>query len=268
MKPQSLITIVLAASVLVPAIASAQHDHGAPAAAPAGVDPAQLAACVDAQRQTSTLVEAANARLEAARQTNQPSAMRSAMEDLQATLATIRARLDACTTFQAAAGAMAGHNMAGMTMGNMPGMVMPGAPNTSASPATAPGTAVMNPGSPSTAPAAAPPAAGDAHAGHAAAPPPSTATPRAAAPRAAGAAPRAPAPSAAKPAPPAATASPKMVMVMTALDPAKLQCPTKIDPKMAPKTTYQGKTYYFCSAKDRDEFLTDPNMSLSMRPPL
>ena len=59
-----------------------------------------------------------------------------------------------------------------------------------------------------------------------------------------------------------------MVMVMTATDPTKLRCEPKIDPKLAAKTAYKGKTYYFCSEKDRDEFLTDPAMSLSMRPPL
>jgi YHS domain-containing protein len=58
-----------------------------------------------------------------------------------------------------------------------------------------------------------------------------------------------------------------MVMVQTALDPAKLSCSPRIDPKEAPKTTYQGKTYYFCSVKERDEFLKDPAMSLSMMPP-
>jgi YHS domain-containing protein len=58
-----------------------------------------------------------------------------------------------------------------------------------------------------------------------------------------------------------------MVMVQTALDPTKLSCSPTIDPKMAPKTTYQGMTYYFCSVKERDEFLTDPTMSLSMMPP-
>ena len=58
-----------------------------------------------------------------------------------------------------------------------------------------------------------------------------------------------------------------MVMVQTALDPAKLSCSPRIDPKEAPKTPYQGKTYYFCSVKERDEFLTDPAMSLSMMPP-
>ena len=58
-----------------------------------------------------------------------------------------------------------------------------------------------------------------------------------------------------------------MVMVQTALDPAKLSCTPRIDPNAAPKTTYQGKTYYFCSVKERDEFLTNPAMSLSMMPP-
>jgi YHS domain-containing protein len=61
--------------------------------------------------------------------------------------------------------------------------------------------------------------------------------------------------------------APAMVMVQTALDPAKLSCPATIDPKAVPATTYQGKTYYFCSVKERDEFLTDPAMSLSMMPP-
>ena len=58
-----------------------------------------------------------------------------------------------------------------------------------------------------------------------------------------------------------------MVMVQTALDPVKLSCSPRIDPKDAAKTTYQGKTYYFCSVKERDEFLTNPAMSLSMMPP-
>jgi len=58
-----------------------------------------------------------------------------------------------------------------------------------------------------------------------------------------------------------------MVMVQTALDPAKLSCSPKIDPAKAASTAYKGVTYYFCSAKERDDFLTDPAMSLSMMPP-
>jgi YHS domain-containing protein len=65
----------------------------------------------------------------------------------------------------------------------------------------------------------------------------------------------------------AANAGQTMVMVQTAFDPAKLSCSPKIDAKEAPKTTYQGKTYYFCSVKERDDFLTNPAMSLSMMPP-
>jgi YHS domain-containing protein len=61
--------------------------------------------------------------------------------------------------------------------------------------------------------------------------------------------------------------SPTMVMVQTAYDPAKLTCPPGFDPKTAAMTTYEGKTYYFCSAADRNKFLTDPRMSLSMMPP-
>jgi YHS domain-containing protein len=58
-----------------------------------------------------------------------------------------------------------------------------------------------------------------------------------------------------------------MVMVQTAYDPAKLTCPAGFDPRGAARTVYEGKTYYFCSAADRDRFLTDPKMSLSMMPP-
>lgn len=58
-----------------------------------------------------------------------------------------------------------------------------------------------------------------------------------------------------------------MVMVQTAFDPSKLTCPAGFDAKTAAVTVYEGKTYYFCSTEDRDRFLTDPKMSLSMMPP-
>jgi YHS domain-containing protein len=63
------------------------------------------------------------------------------------------------------------------------------------------------------------------------------------------------------------TAAPAHVMVQTALDPARLSCSPKIDPKTAARATYEGKTYYFCTAKERDLFLTNPAMSLAMMPP-
>jgi YHS domain-containing protein len=58
-----------------------------------------------------------------------------------------------------------------------------------------------------------------------------------------------------------------MVIVQTAFDPTKLTCKAGFDPARAPSTTFEGKRYYFCSTEDRDKFLTDPKMSLSMMPP-
>jgi YHS domain-containing protein len=66
---------------------------------------------------------------------------------------------------------------------------------------------------------------------------------------------------------PASGGAAAMVMVQTAFDPAKLTCPRGFDPKTATRATYEGLTYYFCSAEDRDKFMTDPKMSLSMMPP-
>ena len=58
-----------------------------------------------------------------------------------------------------------------------------------------------------------------------------------------------------------------MIMVQTAFDPSKLSCSLQIDPRTAPSTSYEGKTYYFCSEADRIEFLKNPQMSLEMLPP-
>lgn len=46
------------------------------------------------------------------------------------------------------------------------------------------------------------------------------------------------------------------------MDPA---CPN-VDTKIAPNATYQRKVYYFCSAKDRDEFVKNPAAYLKKRP--
>jgi len=64
----------------------------------------------------------------------------------------------------------------------------------------------------------------------------------------------------------AAAGAGAMVMVQTSLDPARLTCSKPVDRDTAAKTVYEGKTYYFCSEADRDRFLTDPKMSLSMMP--
>ncbi len=199
MKMLLVRSLIAAAVGVTPAIAAAQHDAHQPAGQTPSSEQALVAACVDAQRQTMALVDAANGRLETSRQSNQPAAMRAAMDDLQTLLSTMRAKLASCAQLQpTGTGMPAGH-----TMPSTPGA------------ASAPGTA----------------ASPDPHSAHGA-------------------------------------GTRKMVMVMTSTDPARLQCPTKIDPKTAPKATYNGRTYYFCSAAERDEFLTDPAMSLSMRPPL
>ena len=234
MRTASIGFAVLVASLGATASAFAQHEgHDTSAAATTGVSPQLVSQCVDSQQQSLGLVDAANARLESARQSNSPTEIRAAMADLQRVLLDVRTVLSRCTELQQALA--------------------------TAPPPATPGHDVSNAPGTATAPGAAPPVA-DPHAGHV--------TPPAQAPapnRAPTAAPRSlsPAPRAAAPQPPAN----HMVMVQTAFDPAKLSCSPKIDPKTAAKTTYQGKTYYFCSAKDRDEFLTNPAMSLSMRPP-
>lgn len=187
--------VVFAALAAAPATSMAAQHEGMPGMPQAGqgVNPQLVAACVQSQQQVMAAADAASRRLEVARQTNQPAALRAAMDDLQTALSSMRTQLAPCATLQAVA-APAAHDMA-----NMPGMA-----NTPASAA----------------------------------------------------------PAAAKP------AAPTMVMVMTAVDPVKLKCSTKVEPTAAPKTTYKGKTYFFCSEKERAEFLTNPDMSLSMRPPL
>ncbi|MGH9319162.1 MAG: hypothetical protein ACRD21_16105 [Vicinamibacteria bacterium] len=53
-------------------------------------------ACVESQREVLALVESASERLEIARQSNEPSVMRAAMEDLQTTLGAIQEELASC----------------------------------------------------------------------------------------------------------------------------------------------------------------------------
>lgn len=39
-------------------------------------------------------------------------------------------------------------------------------------------------------------------------------------------------------------------------------CRMKVDPAQAPKATYKGRDYYFCSHQDREKFLKDPDAYL------
>lgn len=233
---------------------------------------AAVAECAQAQPQALRTLEAANQRLEAARQSNSPAAMRTAVDDLQGGLRQLRALLGACAGLQAAsaAGMPAGHVLPG-------GQQMPNIAQ--ASPA-GPGTAIMNPGSTALAPAAVAPAVADPHAGHVMPAAPQTA----AAPRA----PPAPRPAAAPGTPPRMTPSPVAAsdphagMVMPAAPPvqaagaeataahamttvenpatslADLMCQPQVDPDTAPRATYLGKAHYFCTVADRDLFLKAP----------
>lgn len=42
-------------------------------------------------------------------------------------------------------------------------------------------------------------------------------------------------------------------------------CGMKVDPAKAPKVTYTGTDYYFCSVRDRDEFVKNPQQYLKRR---
>ncbi len=233
---RAALTLLLAAPVMAVA-------QGAPAmpTAQAEVNPALVTACVQAQQQVMMAADGANRRLELARQTNQPAAMRAAMDDLQVVLSSMRTQLTPCATLEAAAapagGAMAGHDMSTMSP---PGARSPGMP-------------VMPTGSP---------AAADPHAGMVMPASPVR-------PAAAGAA-RAAAP-AGKPA--TAPADPHAGMVMpapaapassTATLPApatsvdSLKCPRPVDPRTALRVLHQGRTYYFCSEQERSTFVKDP----------
>jgi len=53
-----------------------------------------------------------------------------------------------------------------------------------------------------------------------------------------------------------------VIPVERVIDPA---CAATIDPVNAPRTTHQGKVYYFCSTADRDEFVKDPAAYLKKR---
>ncbi len=255
--------VVAAAVVMLAATAilSAQHtDHqlaGQPPPAQA-VSEETIAACVAAQQQASRIADQAQARIEAARQTNSPAEMRASFDDLQAALGRIRGTLATCDALASAVAPGAAHQ--GHPMGTVQ---------------QSPPTPAMQPGSPVPAPGGAKPAA-PAHPMDHSKMPMRTSPPAGK-----------PAPPGAKPATPAApmehskipmgsetktggvpgtmkTADPKLPVMPAerVMDPA---C-SKADTKTAPKATYQQKVYYFCSTKDRDEFLRDPAAYLKKRP--
>src|SRR5918994_1641333 len=128
---------VTVAAVLFPRVAGAQHDaHQSPAPQAA----AEAAQCARVQPIVTNIIDAAMGRLETARQSNNPTELRAAVDHTEAALRDIRTQLAPCS---AAAAATVPH--AGQTTPSTK------QPTGSAAPATQP---------------PAPPGAADPHAGH------------------------------------------------------------------------------------------------------
>jgi hypothetical protein len=105
--------------MLIVALSSAPRQAAAAQSSTSANAPAQTAACVQSQQQVAALVDVAQNRIELSRQTNDPTAMRGAIADLQTTLSSIRAQLTSCVELAQSASSPdphAGHNMANMQM--------------------------------------------------------------------------------------------------------------------------------------------------------
>ena len=265
----SIVGRALALTVLAHALPVwAQHDTHAPGSQPAA-NPEQVTACVQSQRQVMALVEAGNHRLELARQTNDAPAMRSAMDDFQTMLTSIKAQLASCAAIAAAVtppDPHAGHATtapSGAPGGTAGSPVMrPGATP------PAPGAARAAPPPQETAPTA--PAAVDPHAGHtmpaqSGSPAPAARRPArrpAAAPQAKPAAPASADPHAghAMPTPSPSTTAPAAAQSDLVEDPVSK---AKVDPRTSLRVLYQGKMYYFRSDAERQEFMRNPEKYVS-----
>jgi YHS domain-containing protein len=254
MRTHSIQLVVTLIMTWVPAAAIAQHEGHQDAAPQASVG---LVQCVRVQPVIDNIIAAATTRLESARLSNNPADMRAAVDHLDAALRDIRAQLAPCSAAAAMTDPYAGHTM--------PGMQPPGNP---------------------TAPATQPPASGaDPHAGHAMPLAPAASktvpTPKPSAPASkpiadphAGHAMSGSSPAAKSAAPGNATtakpaagkpAGPRAADAhaghATEQRSEKQMDPVNglmVDPASAPKTTYQGQTYYFSSEQSRKEFLENP----------
>lgn len=250
MKIQSATLAAALAVLLFPAAAMAQQAPAVDHSAHQTGSPDAGAECMAAQSKVAVTALTAQGRLELARQTNEPAALRAAVDEALIALGALLSATEPCRV----SAPMAGMDHSTMAMPAAPaqpgakpadphaGMTMPAAPATRSAKPAAKG--------------AAKPA--DPHAG--------MTMPMAPA--------KAPAKPAAKPAPtgagakPPTPADPHAGMNMTptgaatADDPKKLTCATAVDPDNAPSTTYKGKTYYFCSAADRLRFIMNPETYL------
>ena len=106
----SITVLVAQALFVIVAAAGAAGQQSGNQAVGAGPGAATLARCAQAQPEITITIDAAAARLEAARQTNSPAAMRAAIDDVQAALRDVRIRLAPCAAL-APADPHAGHAM-------------------------------------------------------------------------------------------------------------------------------------------------------------
>lgn len=264
MKIHCLRLAIAVAVVLVPQIAIAQHEQHQPGAQPAS---GELMQCARVQPVVDNIISAAMGRLETARQSNNPTEMRAAVDHLEAALRDIRTQLAPCSAATAAADPHAGHTMpspkqptgtgAPATQPQTPATVDPHAGHaaTPAKPAPAQPAVTGAESKPKAKPSAAAP---DPHAGHSATPakPADPAAKRAAPASKAAPSTKPPAPSdphaghSATGKPGADVKDGKVMDPVTGL---------MVDPATAPETTYQGHTYYFSSEQSRKEFLANPS---------
>lgn len=112
MTRRLLAPVAFLVALPVAAAAGGQHEGHQTGSSPAPA-PAAVAQCAQAQLAMSATLNAAGARLEAARQTNSPAAMRAAIDDVQTLLRDVRTRLASCAPLGTgpAADPHAGHTM-------------------------------------------------------------------------------------------------------------------------------------------------------------
>ncbi len=159
MNARILRLLIAVAVALVPSVAAAQHD--AHQAAPSGG--ADMAQCAQVQPLIQNIVAAATARLESARQSNNPADMRAAIDSLESALRDIRTQLAPCAA--AVTDPHAGHTVPNMqpAAGDAPAASSPAA---TAPDAHAGHQMPMPPPAPAGQPRGTTPSAGDPQAGH------------------------------------------------------------------------------------------------------
>jgi YHS domain-containing protein len=236
--------ISVGAVALLQGLATAQQaaQTGAAQAAPA----APLASCAQVQPVVENVIVDATRRLEGARQTNDPAQMRAAVDHFGSALRDIRTQLAPCATPAGGPDSHAGHAVPKTAAPPSPRTATPATvadlhaghdlPTKKAAPVTPSPTARDTAAKPKSKVTPSP------HAGHQKPP----ASKAAAEPRAT--------------TPPAKGSDPHAAHTEPA-DPKKERDPVNgltVDPSTAPKTTYQGRTFYFSSEQSLKQFLENP----------